>query len=492
MIPTVFGIFTAALGLWLLRLGNPLLLVCGMVGLILLGASAALVLPALGGSSIPPARLMLLFLAVGTFMQLRTRASLAREAFIANGALILFCAYGLISALILPRIFAGQVDVVPMRAVGLRHILDTFPLAPSSQNTTTAFYLLGTGLTAFCTYVAARLASDVMPLIKTWVAVTWTHIITGVLGAVLAGTWWDTLVDFVRSGSYAQTRQDGDDFSRIYGLFPEPSYYATVGYGLMIFLIELWLRNVAPRRTGLAALGMAAVLTLSTSSTAYVAMGGYAAILATRTLFFPSYLSAGKVAGMALGLLAAITALLGLLVFSPEAAATFGEMFSEMTVEKSQSMSGQQRTFWAMQGLHLFGFSWGIGVGAGSFRSSSLITAIIGSMGVVGAVTFLIYCARLMLWRAQDRVTGTDDTRLSVAKAAGWAALAGLIPDAVMGNGPDPGLDFATLAGLSLALYRPVWKDSAAKLSLWGGHNPVSPARWSPVPQSAGWRRSSR
>lgn len=499
MIPTLHGIVTLALGLLLWHRGQLLLAVCTVLALGLFESSAALVLPALSGSSIPPARLMLGFVLVIALSRLYFRAPLFREVVSTNAALIVFCLYGLIGAFLLPRIFQGTINVVPMRPAGLRHVLDTFPLGYSAQNVTTSFYVLGSGLAALAAYTAGRLTEDVSPLVKTAIAVGFAHAIIGVLGVVLKGTPWDDVVAFIRNGSYSQLSQATQSYVRIAGFMAEPSNFARFGLFWMVFNTELWLRDIMPRGTGAAALGLAIILTLSTSSTAYVGLAGYALLLGLRFATIPSYLRTDKVVTiLVLGVLAAIAGLALVLTFE-QVAAQFTDMFRSMTVDKADSLSGKQRMFWAMQGFDAFAASWGLGIGAGSFRSSSIATAIIGSMGIVGACSFVYYCASLFLRRAVKTGVPAEALRIPVARACCWAAICGLIPMMLMAGSPDPGMEFAIFAGLSLAFRRPSYAQTESFSSDGSAWRPVASgapvaARIRPpaVPRSGGWRMRAK
>jgi hypothetical protein len=496
MIPTYFGVITLILGAWLLRRNDPLVIVCWMLGLGLFAASAALVLPALGSSSIPPAKMFLGFALLSVLIHVHNRATVLNEAVVANAPLVLFCIYGFIGALILPRIFAFQIDVVPMRPGGLRHLLDAFPLTFTPQNVTTAFYMIGTALTAIVAYIAGRLSTDVSPVVKTCVIIIAVHVVTGILGVALAGTVWDNVVDLVRNGSYSQLRQETDGFVRMAGLMPEPSAFASFGVIWGIFAFELWLRNIQPVRTGTAALAMTGVLAFSTSSTAYVAIASYMVILAGRFFLFPAYLKANKLITMCLAIMLCAAAGAAAMLLIDGLAQTVGDLLYEMVLNKAESESGQQRTFWAMQGLYAFVVSGGLGIGAGSFRSSSLVTAILGSMGVFGAITFAWTCASLLRQRAMASVGHIDPTRKAVGDAAAWAALAGLIPPLINGASPDPGMEFAALAGLALALRRPALsriEERKSSVTGWGGKPVLPPVAIEPeVRQPGGWRRYAK
>jgi hypothetical protein len=107
-----------------------------------------------------------------------------------------------------------------------------------------------------------------------------------------------------------------------------------------------------------------------------------------------------------------------------------------------------------MQGVHAFAASGGLGIGAGSFRSSSILTAILGSGGVIAVVAFVMYVARV--FRPLDRRTWrpAGEPMVDVARAAGWAALAMLIPASVSAPSPDPGLLWGLITGTALGLRR--------------------------------------
>lgn len=499
MIPTYFGVLVLIIGAWLMRRNDPLILLCWMMGFGLFSASAALVLTALGSSSIPPARMFLGFVLLSVILHIRNRATLLNEAIVAHTPLIIFCIYGFISALILPRIFAYQIDIVPMRPPVLRHLRDVFPLVPTPQNVTTAFYMLGTGLTAIAAYVAGRLADDVTPIAKACGIITLIHAVTGVLGVALAGTPWDAFVDFIRNGSYAQLRQETDGFIRVAGLTPEPSTYANFGIIWWIFSFELWLRNIQPRLTGIAALAMTAVLMISTSSTAYVAMAAYGGIVAIRLLRFPPYLKANKIFTIGLMMMLAGALVAAVLLLVDGLAQQVMDMVEGMLLNKAESESGQQRAFWAMQGLDAFLVSSGLGIGAGSFRSSSLAMAILGSMGVIGTVMFAWSCASLFRSPYMPATIPGAATRKAVAESAAWAAVAGLLPAMINQASPDPGMEYAALAGLALALRRPSLALTAARRSGFSGWTsapppapPALPPKEPEAPPPGGWRHSSR
>jgi hypothetical protein len=282
----------------------------------------------------------------------------------------------------------------------------------------------------------------------------WTHTGFGFIGQFVD-------LGFLRNGSYAQLDQEASGFVRISGLFPEPSAFAGYGFVWLVFACELWLRDVRPRMTGPAALALALILFASTSSTAYVGFAGYAVILGARWLLFPQAVPQRKaIALLVLGWLAFVAVLVAM-ALSPKLAQNLGQMLSHMTVDKLDSASGRQRLFWAKQGWDAFKVSHGLGIGAGSFRSSSLLTAILGSSGIIGMLLFLAHLMVVLRpWRASTYCTTKSETE-AVGVAASWTVIIGSVPSFASHPSPDPGLLFALFSGLAIA-----WRSDLATESL--------------------------
>lgn len=378
-----------------------------------------------------------------------------------NAYLVLFAVYGAVMALIAPHIFAGAVDLTPMKPI-ITHIFETFPLSFSNQNITTAFYLLGTAAVALAAHVAMKKKGAYAVLVYAAVAVTLTHVFLGVTDVLFSHTPYGAFLDFFRNANYSQTDHVIRGISRMNGIMPEASAYAAFGLPYFVFMTELWLRGLAPRLTGFAATAMLGALLFSTSSAAYVGLAGYGLVFALRSVLIPGAIRASQIVSIsALGLGGVLLVMLLITVNEP-AAQKFADIFTSLTVEKSDSLSGQQRLFWAMQGFDAFYASYGLGVGPGSFRSSSIFTAILGSMGVIGSVLFVAYLFKtLKLLRASTYQLGGDE-RIGVGASAGWAALSLMFPAAVVAPSPNPGLNFGIFCGLALSL-------RAKRMA--GGHN---------------------
>lgn len=461
MQPTFIGIAQLAIGGLLLGFGGIPATLVFVVLSGLMGGSAALVLPSLGGSSIPPINLAMVFLVLRLLREAPAQRAHLRQALQDLAPLAVFVGYGVLLATIGPRLFAGQIDVTPMRGQAassytnvMAYIYAAVPLQPTSQNITTSIYLAGTLVLAIAAHVAVSNPGGRDALVKAATAVGLTHVFLGIFALAAKGTPLDAVVQLFRNGSYAMLDHSYQGFVRITGIFPEASGYGTYGLTWMVFLTECALRGIRPRWTGGAALALLGVLIASTSTTAYFGVGLYLAVLLARMLLFPGSIRTSAMLILAGLALVGMIVVFGVLVGDHRLAAELGDLLRHFTVEKGDSLSGLQRSFWARQGLEAFVASYGIGIGPGSFRSSSIATAIIGATGIVGAAAFIVLLLQVWQpWRRSTFEANAPDPRATGAAAA-WACLVLFAIQSISAATPDPGADFAILAGSALALRR--------------------------------------
>lgn len=446
-------------GALMLLFGTLILLGSGMVAMLafvmvatLFGGSAAINLPALGGSSIPPANLALMFLLLRIVLPGPRQMERLGPALSANAYLIVFALYGTVSAWILPRLFAAAIEVTPLRPGAVRQLFEAAPVHFSSQNITTSIYLIGTLIAGIGATLGAARPGSAPVLVRTGIFIAITHALLGFLSIFVAGTSLNAVIEFFRNGHYAQLDQSIEGLSRMNGIWPETSGFASFGGAWFIFMTELWLRDVRGRWTGFASALLGAALLISTSSTAYVTLSGYSLILLIRMLFIPGSIPLRKGLLLVGAAFAAAIIILMVVTFDSAVLDSFSRILTLMTLEKTESSSGVQRLYWASQGLDAFMASAGFGIGAGTFRSSSLITAILGSMGIIGTLSFIAHLWRaFMPFRASTHMMGNSYTG-AVGAAASWTSTLMLMPAAVASPSPDPGVVWAIFTGLALGL----------------------------------------
>lgn len=469
---TLIGAVQLLLGLALFVFASLRALLVFVIASTLLGGSAAVYLWALGGSSVTPAHFALCFLLLRCVLPGGAAASSGYAALRNNAGLVIFVLYGILAAFIMPRLFAGLIDVTPLRGQvrpgygsELARILATEPLRFTTQNITTAVYMAGTLAMALATHVVLRAqqpGSGGRLLARVAGLIGIAHSAFGFAGVALRNTPAEAIFVFFRNGNYAQLDHQWGGFVRMSGLWAEASSFAGFAVVWFAFTFECWLRGIESRYTGPAALLLSLALVASTASTAYVGLALWASVMVIRGLTTPDLIPPGKLAWLTLAGLAATVCACSLLIAHPTLAAALHELLEHMTIDKAGSFSGRQRLFWARQGIDAFVISHGLGIGPGAFRSSSLATAILGSVGVIGAAGFLVHLGHAFRPLALSTWTPFRDVERDTAAAAGWAMLIGIGVASVSAPSCDPGLTFAILSGSAIALRMPAPKQAPA------------------------------
>lgn len=291
-----------------------------------------------------------------------------------------FTAVGVIGAYVLPRLFSGMAHAMPVRGS-----LDSglFLLVyPTSSNLFQAIYLL---LNAMLVWLVSRMMARE--------EITPADLIRGIsIGALCSagfgiyqvvahytGLPWPR--NFVNSniGVGQFPEQVVGNIKRITATFWEPSLlsYNFVG------TIGLLLLGGTHRRIGFLVL---AVQLMSTSSVGYVAL----TMLTCLWLLFARAPSEHKLGAVAIGTLLAAAALVLDFAFAD------GTITREMLLEKSSSSSAVNRNYANYLAFMSFIETWGLGVGFGGARASSLFATLLATTGALGVLTFLMFLLCLL------------------------------------------------------------------------------------------------
>jgi hypothetical protein len=423
----------------------------------LLAASAALILTALGGANIQPAHLLLGFLTLSAAM---SRSSLRRAgaALLPPNAgfwLLLTAVYATLSAVFLPRIFAGATYVFAIARTEIGPGIVSMPLAPTSGNITQAVYFLGDVICFLVFYDAAGRPEGAKTVVNAVIA---SAAINLGFAAIDIGSYWAGLggvLDIVRNANYRML----DDatvlgFKRIVGSFPEASTFAYFTVGFFAFCTKLWLDGIRPRLTGaLASLSLLA-LAFATSSTGYAATSGFLGLLFVSSLvqvLFRRVRRSTFVLATVLPVLVAV-GVTGMHLDAP-LWNTVNEVVDASIFDKMESSSGIERAKWNDQALVNFFDTRGLGAGDGSVRASSFPLAVLGNIGVFGALTYGAFLLSVFFGR---RNRWQHPFPASCQSAARWACFTQLIGASVAGSFIDLGLPFFIFAGLACAGPEPV------------------------------------
>jgi hypothetical protein len=419
----------------------------------LLGAAAASILSAVGGASIQPAHLLLLFL----FVDLILRPGLMRESLRAlrlpqaGSWLLLTVAYGVATAIILPRLFAGATYVfTPARSDSGTVSVLTMPLAPGSANLTQSVYFIG-DLICFliiATHAARRDAAR---------QITRTMMLCGILNLAFAGldlaTYYTNtaeLLAFIRNSSYRMLDDvETAGLKRIVGSFTEAASFAYVTLGLLAFNLRLWSDGIVPRVTGpIALLSLVAIL-FATSSTGYVGLGvvlSLQAFAAVRRLL-GRRAAPNTVALLALAPVLAAVCVAGI-ALEPTLRASVSDLIDTTLFNKLSSDSGIERGAWNRQALTAIADTHWLGAGIGSLRASSWLIAVPANIGAVGSALYGCFLLAVFLRRDPD-----DDPLVAALRAAGkHACIAQIAAASIAGAFIDLGLNFFLYAGIVCGL----------------------------------------
>jgi hypothetical protein len=132
---------------------------------------------------------------------------------------------------------------------------------------------------------------------------------------------------------------------------------------------------------------------------------------------------------------------------------TVNEVVDASIFDKMESSSGIERAKWNDQALVNFFDTRGLGAGDGSVRASSFPLAVLGNIGVFGALTYGAFLLSVFFGR---RNRWQHPFPASCHSAARWACFTQLIGASVAGSFIDLGLPFFIFAGLACAGPEPV------------------------------------
>jgi hypothetical protein len=444
------GAVTIAIGMAILHQGFRL----GMLALAvssLLGAAAAIQLPSLGGASIPPAYVLLLFLAISVARSRQLRATIPMTvAFPGPGfwfaALVI---YGALSALFLPSIFSGLTYVYSFVRTDPEFGIVVLPLSPAASNITQPLYL-GADLLCFTIVAAWGAVHGSRTVARAILIAAIINLIFVLLDVATYATDTGELMSIIRNANYRML-DDAElgGIKRIVGSYSEAAAYAYAAIGFFAFFSQQWLAGINVRLSGALALMLVLTLFACTSTTGYVSLSIYSVLVflscITRTMLGRStrqqtlYLFALPIAV----LLIAIGAML-----LPAFFGLVENILDDAMFNKLESDSGIERMQWNEQAIRSFFDTIGMGAGLGSVRASSLPIALLANVGVIGALllgALLVSVARAI--PSSNRRSSDEE----LGRSGAVAALVLVIPAAVGAGSISLGLYFSIFAGLAAA-----------------------------------------
>lgn len=440
MIPSLEGLGVAAC-LFLIGylLGSPFII--GLFASLPFGSTAFATLTALGGSS----PLIYTLFAAGFTVSVALRRHVLRALGIifthqiSAWIVLLLTGYAAASAMLFPRLFAGQTTAF----VPIQGIVTELPLAPVSGNITqTAYFGLG-AVTFFALSVFLLREENLKILRRAFMVFIIVHVSLGFLDLAgkIAGA-GDILLP-IRTATYAlhtETEQAG--FWRIAGGYSEASAFGGTSLICLAFIYSYW-RATRSQFALVLSLILLLLVLLSTSSTAYVGLAvlSLAPVASLITAFYQDRLTSEDLLLAAVGAFV-LAAMMALFLYDEKLFEPVIELFQTTVLDKPLSQSAYERAYWNYKSFEAFMETSGVGIGMGSSRSSSWIISVLSQLGVIGGLAILSLTALIL--RGLHGLEPTADTSQIFAFASGVRAaiVAKLLADSIAGSGADPGIMF--------------------------------------------------
>lgn len=438
--------------------GNRALLLYLFFGSMAFGAFAVVPPELTGGLTLTPTPMVVLLIilrnlcdASGPYFFTVTALSPKRALW-----LFLFLLVAILATLFMPRLFYGEITIIPVRL--LAFTLGE-PLAPSTQNFSQLAYL---GISILGVLAFARMMLDEhmrQEALKAMCMGAALAIITGMLDYLSQYVPLSAVLEPFRTASYAlMTEVQIMGGKRVVGLMPEASAYGNLClcflclmYFLRHAMADRWLREqVAP---GLVLLLLLFVW-LSTSSSAYVGLfifmltavidwawrksAGSADMLGHRGLGFEFWTATSGLTGVAL-----------VILFNPALLDPIIEKVNEMVLNKASTSSYEERSMWTAVGWQALLDSWGMGVGLGSTRTSNFAAAVFSNTGLIGGGLYFFFVYQTLRRRLSYRADGVN---VAMMRGIRFAYVPVFIVALLAATTPDFGSYNAWLFGTALAL----------------------------------------
>ena len=367
--------------------------------------------------------------------------------------------WGVFSAIVLPAVFQGSFDVYPLTNPNMLAALVEYPVGPNPSNLNHSFYAVMNLVTFVAVAAMARTTNAVLAGAYAIVFASALNLVLAFLDVATHAVGMASALDIIRNAEYAQHfTQTIMGMKRISGSYPEPSVFATMSVGLFAFCLRLWRGGVLSSLSGPIAAGTLFAIIMCTSSTGYVALAAYLAVVygmamarmdsgsVRRSLF-----TSRRALFISFGPMAALVGVM-LVAFRPDLLTPVTDIFDASLTTKLQSDSGEERMRWNMSGLQNIIDSYGMGTGLGTIRTSSFIIGVPAQLGLFGTLLFAVFFVRIFSAPKIKPQTIEMDRALQVAAAARSSCFAFLLAACVSSGVLDLGLIFYSAAGLACGL----------------------------------------
>ncbi|WP_230975677.1 hypothetical protein [Acetobacter garciniae] len=363
---------------------------------------------------------------------------------------LLVVTWTLLGSIIMPRLFMNQVMVWPQKgdSVGGRVLL-----APSFGNISQDIYL---AVNASFLVVAARFLtrSDIRieRLYRTFLIGGWcvVAICLWQLAHRLAGVPYPDIFFYSNPGWSVLKTQTAGPMPRINASFSEPAACATFLSEVLFSSVWIVLQGYRVAQAKWLIPASALALACTTSTTGFITVAAGLCLLPLAALASGANRLLGNIMRLMLG--GAVVIGFGVLVVVTLAPSVVPavQFVYQSTAEKKESQSYQDRSQVDRDSLELVGQTYGLGVGWGSNRASSLLPGILSNTGLVGGVGLMIFNMTLLRAAIKARRSMPPGPERMVIEGVLPALIGGLIA-ACLSSPTLEYLDFYLLIALLIA-----------------------------------------
>jgi hypothetical protein len=424
------------------------------------GSFAAIPTALAGGLTLTPAPIVAMLLIARELGSLRGLTQALDMALKMSGLLLLFLFWVVagVATAFMPRFFAGQVLVVPVR---YGELADTVMLVPTVQNMSQFLYISVSVLAVFA--FARMLHPEPMrrhALVGLCLGATLT-VITGLLDFSSQYLPIEPVLELFRTAAYALLTDDAVlDSRRVVGLMPEASAFGGLA---LSFLAALYFfrRSMPPGRLRdrVVPLLMAMLLLLvylSTSSAAFLGLGLFVAAAVAEWCWRVlasgrnPYLRRGQSREFFIGA-TVVGAMLLVVILAPRLLSPVSDMIDATVLQKSNSSSFEERGMWTRVSWEALLATHGLGVGLGGTRASNFAVALASNAGLLGAAFYFLFVLACLVFRRAPKGDAKGQALLSAIR---WCYLAPFFASLTIGTTPDFGMFNAFLYGFAVAIAR--------------------------------------
>lgn len=381
--------------------------------------------------------------------------------------------YALLSVMVLPDVFAGKIMVWPQKADPLQP--GFIPLAFSSGNVTQLLYLAMNVVMSIATALfLTRSAISYFSIIRAYLL--GGYLVVGIsfwqFASRIAGLPFIADVLYSNPG-WAIVEQSMGNVPRIQGPFSEPAGLAFYLAGLCFCCLWLTARGHTTMRPDLLLILAVLAMLLSTSTTGLAILGvGLPITLLAASAGTSSRSLPGLARTLGVLVFGAVIVIAPVFVLKPSLVGSIDTVIVS-TLAKSDSGSYEERTGIDTAAFATLSESYGLGVGWGSFRTSSLLPGLVANSGIFGVTVVLVLILRIRrLTKRAAMVAPRHSARIVVDGFS--AALCGQLAAAL--------LSAPTIGSLAFFLQLGCVVGAAARMSV--EHNPIPSA---PLTTRAMW-----